>query len=88
MVDIGLQKKQDVVCDALLVADSECPVLLTVVRNASCVTSGNWKETAHALKQKFVSDGGYISRVCVIVMNGEGSFKQAFASTQASGSRQ
>lgn len=57
MVDVGLQKKQDVVCDALLVADSECPVLFTVVRNASCVISGNWKETAHALEQKLVIDG-------------------------------
>uniref|UniRef100_A0A8C5X1K9 SLN13 protein n=1 Tax=Malurus cyaneus samueli TaxID=2593467 RepID=A0A8C5X1K9_9PASS len=65
-VDIGLQKNQDVVCDALLVADSEYPVLFTVVRDASCVTSGNWKETARALKQKLVNDGGYTSRVCVI----------------------
>uniref|UniRef100_A0A8C3QVT5 Schlafen GTPase-like domain-containing protein n=1 Tax=Cyanoderma ruficeps TaxID=181631 RepID=A0A8C3QVT5_9PASS len=71
VVDIGLQKKQDVVCNAHLVVDSECPVLFTVVRNASCVTSGNWKETAHALKQKLVSDGGYISRVYMIVINGE-----------------
>ncbi|XP_027559099.1 schlafen family member 13-like isoform X2 [Neopelma chrysocephalum] len=65
-VDIGLQKNQDVVCDALLVADSEYPVLFTVVRNASCVTYGTWRETARALKQKLVNDGGYTSRVCVI----------------------
>ncbi|KAM4886572.1 LOW QUALITY PROTEIN: schlafen family member 13-like [Sylvia borin] len=65
VVDTGLQKKQDVVWDALLVADSECPVLFTVVRNASCVKSGNWKEIADALKQKLVSDGGYISRVLI-----------------------
>ncbi|NWV35106.1 SLFN8 protein, partial [Grantiella picta] len=65
-VDIGLQKNQDVVCDALLVADNQYPVLFTVVRDASCVTSGNWKETARALKQKLVNDGGYTSRVCVI----------------------
>ncbi|XP_017694645.1 PREDICTED: schlafen family member 13-like [Lepidothrix coronata] len=65
-VDIGLQKNQDVVCDALLVADSEYPVLFTVVRDTSCVTSGTWRETARALKQKLVNDGGYTSRVCVI----------------------
>ncbi|XP_027487952.1 schlafen family member 11-like [Corapipo altera] len=65
-VDIGLQKNQDVVCDALLVADSECPVLFTVVRGTSCVTSGTWRETARALKQKLVNDGGCTSRVCVI----------------------
>ncbi|NWV21670.1 SLN13 protein, partial [Origma solitaria] len=65
-VDIGLQKNQDVVCDALLVADSQYPMLFTVVKDASCVMSGNWKETARALKQKLVNDGGYTSRVCVI----------------------
>ncbi|NWT06171.1 SLN13 protein, partial [Mionectes macconnelli] len=65
-IDIGLKKYQDVVCDALLVADSAYPVLFTVVRDASCVTSGTWRETAHALKQKLVNDGGYTSRVCVI----------------------
>ncbi|NWW70142.1 SLN13 protein, partial [Climacteris rufus] len=65
-VDIGLQKNQDVVCDALLVADGEYPVLFTVVRDASCVPPGKWRETARALKQKLVNDGGYTSRVCVI----------------------
>ncbi|NXK43220.1 SLN13 protein, partial [Piprites chloris] len=65
-VDIGLQKKQDVVCDALLIADNEYPVLFTVVRDASCVMSGTWRETARALKQKLVNDGGYTSRLCVI----------------------
>lgn len=65
-VVIGLQKNQDV-GDALIVADSEDPVVFTVVRDASCVMSGNWKETAHALKQKLVNDGGYTSRVCVIL---------------------
>ncbi|NWR95455.1 SLN13 protein, partial [Furnarius figulus] len=65
-VDIGLEKNQDVVCDALLVAEKEYPVLFTVVTGASCVTSGNWRETARALKQKLVNDGGYTSRLCVI----------------------
>ncbi|NWV75554.1 SLN13 protein, partial [Dasyornis broadbenti] len=65
-VDIGLQRNPDVVCDALLVAENEYPVLFTVVKDASCVTSGKWKETARALKQKLVNDGGYTSRVCVI----------------------
>ncbi|NWU85172.1 SLN13 protein, partial [Onychorhynchus coronatus] len=65
-VDIGLKKKQNVVCDALLVADNEYPVLFTVVRDTSCVTYGTWRETARALKQKLVNDGGYTSRACVI----------------------
>ncbi|NXP29084.1 SLN13 protein, partial [Scytalopus superciliaris] len=65
-VDIGLEKNQDVVCDALLVAENEYPVLFTVVEDASCVPSGKWRETARTLKQKLVNDGGYTSRVCVI----------------------
>ncbi|NXE96668.1 SLN13 protein, partial [Menura novaehollandiae] len=65
-VDIGLRKNQDVVCDALLVAENDYPRLFTIVRDASCVTSGNWRETARALKQKLVNAGGYTSRVCVI----------------------
>ncbi|NXU88336.1 SLN13 protein, partial [Xiphorhynchus elegans] len=65
-VDIGLEKKQGVVCDALLVAHNEYPVLFTVVTDTSCATSGNWRETARALKQKLVNNGGYTSRLCVI----------------------
>nr|XP_010304342.1 PREDICTED: schlafen family member 11-like [Balearica regulorum gibbericeps] len=65
-VDIGLPKKQDVVCDALLVAENAYPVLYTVVKAASSAESENSRETAYALKQKLVNDGGYASKVCVI----------------------
>ncbi|KFV46486.1 Schlafen family member 11, partial [Gavia stellata] len=65
-VDIGLPKNQDVVCDVLLVAENTYPVLYTVVKDASSAESANSRETAYALKQKLVNDGGYASKVCVI----------------------
>ncbi|XP_075296621.1 schlafen family member 11-like [Opisthocomus hoazin] len=65
-VDIGLQRKKDVVCDVLLVAENEYPVLYTVVKDASSAESENSRETAYALKQKLVNEGGYASKVCVI----------------------
>ncbi|KFQ71661.1 Schlafen family member 11, partial [Phaethon lepturus] len=65
-VDIGLWKRQDVVCDVLLVAENAYPVLYTVVKGASSAESDNWRETAYALKHKLVNEGGYASKVCVI----------------------
>ncbi|NWQ87207.1 SLN13 protein, partial [Burhinus bistriatus] len=65
-VDIGLPKKQDVVCDVLLVAENTYPVLYTIVKDASSTESENSRETAYALKQKLVNVGGYASKVCVI----------------------
>ncbi|NWH43650.1 SLN11 protein, partial [Fregata magnificens] len=65
-VDIGLWKKQDVVCDVLLVAENAYPVLYTVFKDASSAEFENSRETAYALKKKLVNDGGYASKVCVI----------------------
>ncbi|KFV99380.1 Schlafen family member 13, partial [Eurypyga helias] len=65
-VDIGLQKKQDVVCDVLLVAENAYPVLYTIVKDAASAESESPRETASALKQKLVNDGGYVSKLCVI----------------------
>ncbi|NXT41961.1 SLN13 protein, partial [Pelecanoides urinatrix] len=65
-VDIGLRKKQDIVCDVLLVAENAYPVLYTVVKDASSAEYENLRETAYALKQKLVNEGGYTSKVCVI----------------------
>ncbi|NXH18502.1 SLN13 protein, partial [Bucco capensis] len=66
-VEIGLQKKQDIVCDVLLVAEDTYPVLYTVVKaDASPAEFEHSRETARALKQKLVNDGGYASKVCVI----------------------
>ncbi|XP_009695281.1 PREDICTED: schlafen family member 11-like, partial [Cariama cristata] len=65
-VEIGLWKKQDIVCDVLLVAENTYPILYTVVKDASSAESETSRETAYALKQKLVNDGGYASKVCVI----------------------
>lgn len=40
--------------------------MYTVVKDAPSVESENSRETAYALKQKLVNDGGYASKVCVI----------------------
>ncbi|NWW43679.1 SLN11 protein, partial [Pedionomus torquatus] len=65
-VDIGLPKKEGVVCDALLVAENAYPVLYTVVKDTSSAEFRNSREIAYALKQKLVNVGGYDSKVCVI----------------------
>ncbi|XP_009463131.1 PREDICTED: schlafen family member 13-like [Nipponia nippon] len=61
-VDVGLRKKQDIVCDVLLVAENAYPVLYTVVKDASLAESGNSREAAYALEQKLVHDGGDASK--------------------------
>uniref|UniRef100_A0A8C0ICD9 Schlafen GTPase-like domain-containing protein n=1 Tax=Bubo bubo TaxID=30461 RepID=A0A8C0ICD9_BUBBB len=66
VVDTGLPKPQDVVCDVLLVAGNVYPVLYTVVKDASSAESENSRETAYALKQKLGSDGAYASKMSVI----------------------
>lgn len=40
--------------------------MYTVVKDAPSAESENSRETAYALKQKLVNDGGYASKVCVI----------------------
>ncbi|KAM6403271.1 LOW QUALITY PROTEIN: schlafen family member 11-like [Rhynochetos jubatus] len=65
-VDIGLQRKEDVVCDVLLVAENVYPILYIVVKDASSAEFESPRETASALKQKQVNDGGFASKLCVI----------------------
>ncbi|KFV69557.1 Schlafen family member 13, partial [Dryobates pubescens] len=65
-VEIGLHKTQDVVCDALLVAENETPLLYTVVRDGSRAAWEYSRGTARALKQKLVNDGGCAIKLCVI----------------------
>ncbi|XP_064022048.1 schlafen family member 13-like isoform X2 [Pogoniulus pusillus] len=65
-VEIGSQKTQDVVCDALLVAKDAYPVLYTVVKEVSHAASEYSRDTARALKQKLVNDGGCAIKLCVL----------------------
>ncbi|NXX47256.1 SLN13 protein, partial [Tricholaema leucomelas] len=65
-VEIGSQKTQDIVCDALLVAEKEYPVLYTVVKEVSSAAFKYSRDTARALKQKLVNDGGCAIQLCVL----------------------
>uniref|UniRef100_A0A250YLR6 Schlafen family member 5 n=1 Tax=Castor canadensis TaxID=51338 RepID=A0A250YLR6_CASCN len=64
-VDLGLQEKQSVVCDALLISQNNNPILYTVFK-----CDRDWKNysitVAHSLKQRLVNTGGYTGRLCVI----------------------
>ncbi|XP_065274590.1 schlafen family member 11-like [Emys orbicularis] len=65
--DVGLQKDQHVVCDALLIATGKHPTLYTVTEKDCSVNMFEYaRQTARALKQKLVNVGGYTQRVCVI----------------------
>ncbi|XP_065429364.1 schlafen family member 9-like [Chrysemys picta bellii] len=65
--DVGLQKDQHVVCEALLIATGKHPTLYTVTEKDCSVNMFKYaRQTARALKQKLVNVGGYTQRVCVI----------------------
>ncbi|XP_074119652.1 schlafen family member 13-like [Sminthopsis crassicaudata] len=65
-VDIGLQKNQKVLCDALLIAANSFPVLYTVLREPFPHGEDYSSLTAFILKQKLVNTGGYTERLCII----------------------
>ncbi|XP_072635635.1 protein SLFN14-like [Canis lupus baileyi] len=65
--DIGLRKEEDVLCDALLIAVNSPPVLYTILKNPSWNGGLEYaRNTAHQLKQKLGTVGGYTGKVCVI----------------------
>uniref|UniRef100_A0A452UPT0 Schlafen family member 14 n=1 Tax=Ursus maritimus TaxID=29073 RepID=A0A452UPT0_URSMA len=65
--DIGLRKEQDVLCDALLIAGNSPLVLYTILVNPSWDGGLEYaRNTAHQLKQKLGTVGGYTGKVCVI----------------------
>lgn len=65
-VDVGLQEKQEVICDVLLLSQKKIPVLYTIFRK----DDGCWKDyimrVARTLKQKLVNTGGYTGKLCII----------------------
>ncbi|KAM9001500.1 schlafen family member 11 [Sarcophilus harrisii] len=65
-VDVGLQKNQKVLCDALLIAANSFPVLYTVLREPFPYGEDYSSCTAFTLKQKLVNTGGYTERLCII----------------------
>ncbi|XP_011228631.2 protein SLFN14 isoform X2 [Ailuropoda melanoleuca] len=65
--DVGLRKEQDVLCDALLIAGNSPLVLYTILVNPSWDGGLEYaRNTAHQLKQKLGTVGGYTGKVCVI----------------------
>uniref|UniRef100_A0A452QYF3 Schlafen family member 14 n=1 Tax=Ursus americanus TaxID=9643 RepID=A0A452QYF3_URSAM len=65
--DIGLRKEQDVLCDALLIAGNSPLVLYTILVNPSWDGGLEYaRNTAHQLKRKLGTVGGYTGKVCVI----------------------
>lgn len=65
--DVGLRKEQDVLCDALLIAVNSPLVLYTILINPGWNGGLEYaRNTAHQLKQKLGTVGGYTGKVCVI----------------------
>ncbi|XP_055983594.1 protein SLFN14-like [Sorex fumeus] len=65
--DIGLQKEQNVLCDALLIAMNSPLVLYTILRDPTWIGGFEYaRNTAQQLKQKLGTAGGYTGKVCVI----------------------
>ncbi|XP_058416378.1 schlafen family member 11-like [Diceros bicornis minor] len=64
-VDLNLQEKQGVICDALLIAQNSTPVLCTILREQDADGQFYCTRTAFALKQKLVNMGGYTGKLCV-----------------------
>ncbi|XP_040605238.1 schlafen family member 11 isoform X1 [Mesocricetus auratus] len=65
-VDLDLEEKQGVICDALLIAEQSSPILYTILEQQDEGGQDYCTRTAFALKQKLVNTGGYTGRVCVM----------------------
>ncbi|XP_069339223.1 schlafen family member 11-like [Eulemur rufifrons] len=65
-VDLNLQEKEGVICDALLIAQNIPPILYTILGKQEAGGQDYCTHTALTLKQKLVNTGGYTRKVCVI----------------------
>ncbi|XP_011377647.1 schlafen family member 11 isoform X2 [Pteropus vampyrus] len=65
-VDLNLQEKQGVICDALLVTQNSPPMLYTILREENADGQLYCTRTAFTLKQKLVNTGGYAGKLCVM----------------------
>uniref|UniRef100_A0A2K6PKD5 Schlafen family member 5 n=1 Tax=Rhinopithecus roxellana TaxID=61622 RepID=A0A2K6PKD5_RHIRO len=64
-VDLGLQEKQGVICDALLISQNNTPILYTIFSKWDAGCKGYSMLVAYSLKQKLVNKGGYTGRLCI-----------------------
>ncbi|XP_045381453.1 schlafen family member 5-like [Lemur catta] len=65
-VDLGLQEKQGVICEALLISQNNTPIFYSVFSKLDAGCKGYSMIVAHSLKQKLVNTGGYTGRLCII----------------------
>ncbi|XP_064127470.1 schlafen family member 11 isoform X2 [Loxodonta africana] len=65
-VDLDLQEKRGVICDALLIAQDSPPILYTILGEQDAEGHDYSTRTAFTLKQKLVNMGGYTGKVCVV----------------------
>ncbi|ERE67504.1 schlafen family member 13-like protein [Cricetulus griseus] len=65
-VDLDLEEKEGVICDALLIAEKSSPTLYTILKQQNVWGQDYCTRTAFALKQKLVNTGGYTGKVCVM----------------------
>nr|XP_008995318.1 protein SLFN14 isoform X2 [Callithrix jacchus] len=65
--DVGFRKERNVLCDALLIAVNSPLVLYTILIDPSWLGGREYaRNTAHQLKQKLQTVGGYTGKVCII----------------------
>ncbi|XP_062965172.1 protein SLFN14 [Cynocephalus volans] len=65
--DVGLRKDQNVLCDALLIAVNSPLILYTILIDPCWMGGLEYaRNTAHQLKQKLQTVGGYTGKVCII----------------------
>ncbi|XP_075847483.1 schlafen family member 5-like isoform X2 [Microtus pennsylvanicus] len=65
-VDLGLQKKQGVICDALLISPNNVPILYTICNKLDLGYRSYSMTVSRTLKQKLVNMGGYTGRLGII----------------------
>uniref|UniRef100_A0A8C9A855 Schlafen family member 13 n=1 Tax=Prolemur simus TaxID=1328070 RepID=A0A8C9A855_PROSS len=65
-VDLNLQEKEGVICEALLIAQNSPPILYTILGEQEAGWEEYCTHTALTLKQKLVNTGGYTGKVCVM----------------------
>ncbi|NWV00751.1 SLFN8 protein, partial [Upupa epops] len=66
-VEVGLAENQNIICDALLIAEGRPPILYTVCNHVTSKELFDYSRCiALRLKEKLVNIGGYIQKLCVI----------------------
>lgn len=65
-MDLGLQRKPGVICDALLISPNNVPILYTICNKWDLGNRHYSMKVARILKQKLVNMGGYTGRLGII----------------------